>query len=48
MVNKRLLCLKNVASFTVNLTLQMHTIGAIGTEANTRINMGSHAAENGV
>lgn len=48
LVNKRLLCLKNVASFTVNLTLQMHTIGAIGTEANTRINMGSHAAENGV
>lgn len=39
MVNKRLLCLKNVASFTINLVLQMHTIGAIDTEANTHINM---------
>lgn len=39
MVNKRSLCLKNVASFTINLVLQMHTIRAIDTEANTHINM---------
>lgn len=39
MGNKRLLCLKNVASFTINLVLQMHTIGAIDTEANTHIIM---------
>lgn len=39
MLNKCLLCLKNVASFTINLALQMHTIGAIDTEANTDINM---------
>lgn len=48
MVNKRLLCLKNVAGFTINLVLQMHTMGAIDTEANTHINMWSHAAQNGV